>query len=299
MSRDPVLELRNVSHEFPGRRGFFGTSHSVRAVDQVSLVVKKGDVLGLVGESGSGKSTLAKIMLGLLKPDSGEVFLSGLEPHTMTRKQVAEQVSFIFQDPYSSLNPRHTVGYTVSYPLYLKGEGSSNVRKERAREMLQVVGLPSRFFDAYPNQMSGGQRQRVAIARALISEPKLLICDEPTSALDVSVQSQVLNLLLKLREDFDLTLVMVSHNLSVIQHMSTAVAVMYLGKIVELGLSECLFEHPCHPYTQLLLKSTLTVAPGAGIPDLKIDTAAREAMREHPSFLFERMTQEQRYAPRP
>ncbi|MGO7961203.1 ABC transporter ATP-binding protein [Rhizobium leguminosarum] len=285
MSNDSVLELRNVSLEFPGRRGFFGTSHSVRAVDQVSLVVKKGDVLGLVGESGSGKSTLAKIMLGLLKPDSGEVFLSGLEPHKMTRKQVAEQVSFIFQDPYSSLNPRHTIGYTVSYPLYLKGGGSSNERKERAREMLQVVGLPSRFFDAYPNQMSGGQRQRAAIARALISDPKLLICDEPTSALDVSVQSQVLNLLLKLRKDFELTLILISHNLGVIQHMSTRVAVMYLGKIVESDLSESIFKHPRHPYTQLLLKSTLSVDPGAGIPDLQTDTTAREAMREHPSFL--------------
>ncbi|MDX0470192.1 ATP-binding cassette domain-containing protein [Sinorhizobium medicae] len=285
MSRDPVLELRNVSHEFPGRRGFFGTSHSVRAVDQVSLVVKKGDVLGLVGESGSGKSTLAKIMLGLLKPDSGEVFLSGLEPHTMTRKQVADQVSFIFQDPYSSLNPRHTVGCTVAYSLYLRGEGSSRDRKERAREILDVVGLDPRFLDAYPHQMSGGQRQRAVIARALISNPKLLICDEPTSALDVSVQSQVLNLLLKLRKDFELTLIMISHNLSVIQHMSTRVAVMYLGKIVELDLSESLFKHPRHPYTQLLLSSTLSVDPGAGIPDLQTDSTVREAMREHPSFL--------------
>ncbi|MBZ9993994.1 ATP-binding cassette domain-containing protein [Mesorhizobium sp. BH1-1-4] len=285
MSGDPVLELRNVSYEFPGRRGLFATRQSVRAVDQVSLVVKKGDVLGLVGESGSGKSTLAKIMLGLLKPDIGDVSLSGLRRGEMTRKQVSKQVSFIFQDPYSSLNPRHTVGYTVSYPLYLRGEGSSRERKERAREILEVVGLPSRFLDAYPNQMSGGQRQRAAIARALISNPKLLICDEPTSALDVSVQSQVLNLLLKLREDFDLTMVIISHNMSVIQHMSTNVAVMYLGKIVELNLSEDLFARPRHPYTQLLLKSTLSVAPGAGIPDLRTDTAAREAMREHPSYL--------------
>ena len=285
MSDEPVLELRNVSHEYTGRRGIFGRSASVRAAYDVSIRVDKGDILGLVGESGSGKSTLAKIMLGLLTPAEGDVLLDGKKAAGLTRRQIAERVGFIFQDPYSSLNPRQTVGKIVAYPLYLRGEGTSAEREERARKLLDVVGLPSRFFDAYPNQMSGGQRQRVAIARALITRPKLLICDEPTSALDVSVQAQVLNLLLELREEFDLTYVIISHNMSVIQHMTTRVAVMYLGRIVEMNTSERVFEEPRHPYTQLLLNSTLTVAPGAGVPNLRVDTAAREAMREHPSYV--------------
>ncbi|QRM33003.1 ATP-binding cassette domain-containing protein [Microvirga sp. VF16] len=285
MSDEPVLELRNVSHAYTGRRGIFGRSAPVRAADNVSIRVDKGDILGLVGESGSGKSTLAKIMLGLLTPAEGDVLLDGQRIAGLTRRQIAERVGFIFQDPYSSLNPRQTVGKIVAYPLYLRGQGTSAEREERARKILDVVGLPSRFFDAYPNQMSGGQRQRVAIARALITRPKLLICDEPTSALDVSVQAQVLNLLLELREEFNLTYVIISHNMSVIQHMTTSVAVMYLGRIVEMNASERVFEEPRHPYTQLLLNSTLTVAPGAGVPDLRVDTAAREAMREHPSYV--------------
>ncbi|ESW63451.1 ATP-binding cassette domain-containing protein [Mesorhizobium sp. C277A] len=285
MSDKPVLELRKVSHEYGGRRGIFGHSAPMRAVDDVSVRVRKGDVLGIVGESGSGKSTLAKIMLGLLPPTQGDVLLHGRSIAGMTRRQIAQRMGFIFQDPYSSLNPRQTVGKIVAYPLYLRGEGTSAERQERARKILDVVGLPSRFLEAYPSQMSGGQRQRVAIARALISRPKLLICDEPTSALDVSVQSQVLNLLLTLREEFDLTYVMISHNMSVIQHMTTHVAVMYVGRVVEMNVSERIFEKPRHPYTQLLLNSTLTVAPGAGVPDLRTDAAARQAMRDYPSYI--------------
>ncbi|OAF12350.1 hypothetical protein AXW67_20235 [Bradyrhizobium neotropicale] len=252
-------------------------------MDEVSIRVERSDVLGIVGDSGSGKSTLAKIMLGLLLPTQGEVLLDGRSISDMAGRQIAERVGFIFQDPYSSLNPRQTVGKFVACPLYLRGEGASVKRQERARKIPDIVGLPLRFLEAYPSQMSGGQRQRVAIARALISRPKLLICDEPTSALDVSVQPQVLNLLLELREEFNLTYVMISH--SVIQHMTTRVAVMYLGRIVEMNASERVFEDPRHPYTQLLLNSTLTVAPGAGVPVLRVDTAAREAMHEHPSYI--------------
>ncbi|UVV70872.1 ABC transporter ATP-binding protein [Brucella anthropi] len=285
MSGQPVLELRDVSHKYGGRKSIFGQSVSVKAVDEASLRIEQGDILGIVGESGSGKSTLAKIMLGLITPTSGEVQLNGRPLRDLTRRQIAEGVGFIFQDPYSSLNPRHPVGKIVSYPLYLRGEGSSSDREKRAKEMLDVVGLPSRFFNSYPSQMSGGQRQRVAIARALITRPKLLICDEPTSALDVSVQSQVLNLLLHLRDEFNLTYIIISHNMSVIQHMTTKVAVMYLGRIVEMDASERVFANPKHPYTQLLINSTLTVDPGVSVPDLKIGTAEREAMREHPSFI--------------
>lgn len=277
-----LLELRNVTHDYVVRRGIFGTRRKVRAVDGVNLRVGKGDVLGIVGESGSGKSTLARIMLGLLTPSEGSVQLEGEPLSAYPRRRLAEKVGFIFQDPYSSLNPRQTVEEIIGYPIKLREKGSSPDRRNVVRETMEVVGLPERFLDAYPGQMSGGQRQRVAIARALITQPGLLLCDEPTSALDVSVQAQVLNLLLQLRQDHDLTYAIISHNMSVIQHMTTHVAVMYLGRIVEMDRSERVFANPRHPYTQLLLDSMLTVAPGRGIPELRIDNVAREAMREHP-----------------
>ena len=281
----PVLDLKNVVVDYGGRRGLMGRGAPFRAVDDVSLQVRKGDILGIVGESGSGKTTLVKTMLGLLKPTSGSVLLHGESVPALSRKRIADRVQFIFQDPFSSLNPRQTVAQIVGYPLYLRGEGSETDRKARVRELLDIVGLPTRFLDAMPGQMSGGQRQRVAIARALVTRPELLICDEPTSALDVSVQAQVLNLLLELRRDFGLTFVIVSHNMAVIQHMTTQVAVMYLGRVVEMARSEEVFGNPRHPYTRLLLDSTLTVKPGAGVPDLKVDTAARMAMRDHPPII--------------
>lgn len=285
MSTPSILTLSDVTQDFGGRRGITGRSPSIRAVEGVSMTVKQGDILGIVGESGSGKTTLAKIMLGLLKPTQGEILLDGKAIDGMSRAKIAERVQFIFQDPYSSLNPRQTVGQIVSYPLYLRGQGAKIERERKAREMLDIVGLSSRFFESYPSQMSGGQRQRVAIARALVTRPDLLICDEPTSALDVSVQAQVLNLLLDLREEFGLTYVMVSHNMAVIQHMTTRVAVMYLGRIVEMDESEKVFESPQHPYTQLLLNSTLTVAQGTGVPQLNVDAYARRVMREHRSYI--------------
>ena len=280
----PILSLKDVTHEFGGR-SLLRRAPVIRAVEEVSLDVSKGDVLGVVGESGSGKTTLAKIMLGLLNPTKGQVLLDGAPVAKLGRRKIAERVQFIFQDPYSSLNPRRTVGEIVGYPLYLQGQKDRAARDKEARRLLDVVGLPARFFDNHPGQMSGGQRQRVAIARALITRPDLLICDEPTSALDVSVQSQVLNLLLELREEFGLTYVIISHNMGVIQHMTTKVAVMYLGRIVEMDASEAVFGAPRHPYTQLLLNSTLTVAPGAGVPALNIDGEARRAMRDHPAHI--------------
>ncbi|RMC29812.1 ABC transporter ATP-binding protein [Paracoccus alkanivorans] len=289
MSKDAILSLSNVTHDFGGRRVITGRSPTIRAVEDVSFDVRKGDILGIVGESGSGKTTLAKIMLGLLPPTQGEVLLDGTPIIEMSRKRIAERIQFIFQDPYSSLNPRQSVGQIVGYPLYLRGQENAAERDRKARELLDIVGLSSRFFDAYPSQMSGGQRQRVAIARALITRPDLLICDEPTSALDVSVQSQVLNLLLELREEFGLTYVMVSHNMAVIQHMTTRVAVMFLGRIVEMDTSEKVFGTPQHPYTRLLLNSTLSVNQGAGVPDLNVDAEARHAMRDHPSYVSQRV----------
>jgi peptide/nickel transport system ATP-binding protein len=265
-----VLELRDVSRLFRLSRGPF-RRETLTAVDRVSLRVRQGDVLGIVGESGSGKTTLSKMMLGLLAPSSGDVLLDGKPLSDFPRRALARRIQFVFQDPYSSLNPRRSIGSIIAQPLHIHGIGTRAEREKRARELLDVVGLPARVFDNAPGQLSGGQRQRVVIARALALKPKILVCDEPTSALDVSVQAQILNLLLDLRTEFDLTYVMVSHNLNVIEHMTTEVAVMYLGRIVELAEAGSIFQDASHPYTKILLRSAMTIAPGAGIPDVHFD----------------------------
>jgi peptide/nickel transport system ATP-binding protein len=274
--RPVVLELRDVSRIFRLSRGFF-RRETLTAVDHVSLQVREGDVLGIVGESGSGKTTLAKMMLGLLAPSSGEVLLDGKPLADFPRRVLARRIQFVFQDPYSSLNPRRSIGSIIAQPLHIHGIGTRAEREEGARELLDVVGLPRRVFDAAPGQLSGGQRQRVVIARALALKPKILVCDEPTSALDVSVQAQVLNLLLDLRTEFNLTYVMVSHNLNIIEHMTTEVAVMYLGRIVEWSEAGKIFKDALHPYTKVLLRSAMTIAPGAGITDVHFD-------RSNPAF---------------
>jgi peptide/nickel transport system ATP-binding protein len=268
--RPVVLEMRDVSRLFRLSRGPF-RHETLTAVDHVSLRVRQGDVLGIVGESGSGKTTLSKMMLGLLAPTSGEVLLDGRPLAEVPRRTLARRVQFVFQDPYSSLNPRRSIGSIIAQPLHIHGIGTRAERDKRARELLDVVGLPARVFDNAPGQLSGGQRQRVVIARALALKPKILVCDEPTSALDVSVQAQILNLLLDLRNEFDLTYVLVSHNLNVIEHMTTEVAVMYLGRIVELAEAGRIFSHATHPYTKILLRSAMTIAPGAGVPDVHFD----------------------------
>jgi peptide/nickel transport system ATP-binding protein len=257
----PVLELTDVSRNFRFSRSLF-ERRVLRAVDRVSLTLRKGEVLGIVGESGSGKTTLSKMMLGLLQPSSGAVLIDGKPIADFSRRAIARRIQFVFQDPYSSLNPRHSVGAIIAQPLRIHGVGDSASREKRARELLDVVGLQSRLFDNSPGQLSGGQRQRVVIARALALRPEILICDEPTSALDVSVQSQILNLLLDLRREFDLSYVLVSHNLSVVEHMATQVAVMYLGRIVETAPSDQLFSDARHPYTQALLRAVPRLAPG-------------------------------------
>jgi len=269
-SNPVVLEMRDVTRRFRLSRGWFHRE-TLTAVDHVSLQLRKGDVLGIVGESGSGKTTLSKMMLGLLEPSSGEVLLDGKPLASFNRRALARRIQFVFQDPYSSLNPRGSIGAIIAQPLRIHGIGTRAEREKRARELLDVVGLPSRLFDSAPGQLSGGQRQRVVIARALALRPDILVCDEPTSALDVSVQAQILNLLLDLRKEFDLTYVLVSHNLTVIEHMTTEVAVMYLGRIVELADAENLFHNSSHPYTDILLRSAMTIAPGAGIPDVEFD----------------------------
>ncbi|RMO65746.1 Oligopeptide/dipeptide ABC transporter, ATP-binding protein [Pseudomonas syringae pv. aptata] len=228
----------------------------------------RGETLGLVGESGCGKSTLAKMLLGLLAPSSGDVLVNGKHLAGTDRKETARRIQPIFQDPYSSLNPRKTLREIVTLPLIVHGIGTPAERRQRAEAMMDVVGLPKRVIDSYPSQLSGGQRQRVAIARALVMRPDVLICDEPTSALDVSVQAQILNLLQDLKQEFGLTYLLISHNLAVIEHLADRVAVMYLGRIVEERSRESLFARPGHPYTQALLDSVLTPDPHLGIPDL-------------------------------
>jgi len=265
---DIALELCALSKVYPLKRGLFQAPGELKAVDDVSLRLYRGETLGLVGESGCGKSTLAKMLLGLLAPTSGNVLINGQEVDPTERRAHARHIQPIFQDPYSSLNPRKTVGEIVGLPLKLHGIGNAAERTRQVRQILDLVGMPERTHTQYPNQLSGGQRQRVAIARALILRPDILICDEPTSALDVSVQAQILNLLLDLKAEFGLTYLFISHDLGVVEHLVDRVAVMNKGSIVELASREQLFSDPQHPYTRMLLASALTPDPGLGIPAL-------------------------------
>ncbi|EOA04012.1 oligopeptide ABC transporter ATPase [Herbaspirillum frisingense GSF30] len=265
---DIALELCALSKVYPLKRGLFQSPGQLKAVNDVSLRLYRGETLGLVGESGCGKSTLAKMLLGLLAPTSGNVLINGQEVDPTQRKEHARHIQPIFQDPYSSLNPRKTVGEIVGLPLKLHGIGTAADRARQVKDILDLVGMPERTHAQYPNQLSGGQRQRVAIARALILRPDILICDEPTSALDVSVQAQILNLLLDLKAEFGLTYLFISHDLGVVEHLVDRVAVMNQGCIVELQSREQIFSDPQHPYTRMLLASALTPEPGLGIPAL-------------------------------
>src|SRR5581483_3639856 len=269
----PILEARAVTRTFMLGAAFFHAGRALRAVNGVDLAIQRGDVLGIVGESGCGKSTLARMLLGLLAPTSGRIVLDGHDLGTLDRKTIARRVQPVFQDPYSSLNPRRSIASIVALPLAVHGIGNTRDRRAKAIEMLERVGLPARYADHTPGQLSGGQRQRVAIARALVMKPEIVICDEPTSALDVSVQAQILNLLMDLRREFNLTYVFISHNLAVVEHIATQVAVMYLGRIVEHADTEVLFGTPRHPYTQALLASVLTPEPGLGLPDIGLGLA--------------------------
>ena len=265
---DIALELCALTKVYQLKRGMFKAPGEIKAVNDVSLRLYRGETLGLVGESGCGKSTLAKMLLGLLEPSSGNVLFNGREVDPSERKEHARHIQPIFQDPYSSLNPRKTVAEIVGLPLKIHGIGTSAERAKKVRGILDLVGMPERTYGQYPNQLSGGQRQRVAIARALILRPDVLICDEPTSALDVSVQAQILNLLLDLKAEFGLTYLFISHDLGVVEHLVDRVAVMNKGSIVELQTREKLFSDARHPYTRMLLASALTPDPGRGIPEL-------------------------------
>jgi peptide/nickel transport system ATP-binding protein len=268
-----MLEAKSLTRTFQVRQGFLKPARTLNAVNGVDLALAEGEVLGLVGESGCGKTTLARLLLGLLPVTSGEVRIGGETIAGRTRPEIARLVQPVFQDPYSSLNPRKSIGTIIALPLVVQGVKDGKELRRRTEAMMEMVGLPRRLYDNYPSQLSGGQRQRVAIARALINRPRMVICDEPTSALDVSVQSQILNLLQELRRELKLSYLLISHNLAVVEHMADRVAVMYLGRIVETAETAALFERPRHPYTQALLKSVLTPDPGLGVPDTHLGAA--------------------------
>jgi peptide/nickel transport system ATP-binding protein len=267
MTAPPALEVRDIYQTFMISAGMFKGKRPLHAVNGLSMKVERGEVLGLVGESGCGKSTLAKILLGLMRPTQGDVLVDGQPIANFDRLKIAKLIQPIFQDPYSSLNPRHSVGSIIGLPLKVQNDPNPETWTKRIEEMMDLVGLPKRVFNNYPSQMSGGQRQRVAIARALVGRPELVICDEPTSALDVSVQSQILNLLTDLRKELGLTYIIISHNLAVVEHIATRVAVMYLGRLVEVADTNSLFASCQHPYSQALLDSVLTPDPSMGVPD--------------------------------
>ncbi len=263
-----AIEVRDIRREFQQGSGMMARGSPVRAVDGVTLLVRAGDVLGVVGESGCGKSTLARLITGLLPPSSGEVLVDGRSLAGMDRRERARLIQPVFQDPFSSLNPRKRVRDIVGLPLLAQGELPRPRREDRVMAMLARVGISSDMAARTPAQLSGGQRQRVAIARALVLHPRIVVCDEPTSALDVSVQAQILNLLVDLRQEFGLTYLFISHNLAVVEHIATEVAVMYLGRVVEQAPARDLFRSPAHPYTKALLASVLTPDPALGIPDV-------------------------------
>jgi ABC-type oligopeptide transport system ATPase subunit len=281
----PLLEVRNLTKAFARRRGLlsFGPGPApVRAVDGVSFTIDEGETFGLVGESGSGKTTTGRCILRLIEPTSGEVRFRGEDVLAFSRarmRQARRDMQIVFQDPYSSLNPRMRVRDIVEEPLIIHRVGTKAERRRRVEELFGLVGLDPSQLTRYPHQFSGGQRQRIGLARALALNPSLVIADEPVSALDVSVQAQVVNLLMELQDRLKLTYLFIAHDLRLVRHICSRVAVMYLGRIVELGPTESLFESPAHPYTRALLSAIPVPDPTATRERIVLDPASfdREA----------------------
>lgn len=256
---DILIEARNLVKYFPVREGFLRrVTKQVRAVDNVSFTIKVGETLGLVGESGCGKTTLGRAILRLIEPTAGQVLFEGQDLTALNAHELRAQrrkMQIVFQDPYGSLDPRMTVGKSVAQGLSAHNIGNRQEREAMAIDTLGRVGLNAWYRNRFPHEFSGGQRQRIGIARALVLQPKFIVCDEPVSALDVSIQSQVLNLLRDLQQEFGLTFLFIAHNLSVVEYISDRIAVMYLGQIVELALRELICENPLHPYTRALISA--------------------------------------------
>lgn len=262
MPETRLIEVENLVKHFPAAR-----NRVVRAVDGVSFEIRRGETLGLVGESGCGKTTVGRSLLRLIEPTGGRIRFEGGDLLKLNRtelRQLRRRMQIIFQDPYSSLDPRMRVGSIVAEPLEVHGQGDRNARRERVRELLELVGLDPDYAARYPHQFSGGQRQRIGIARALALNPDFIVADEPVSALDVSVQAQVVNLMQDLQERLGLTYLFISHGLAVVRHISTRVGVMYLGKLVELAPAGEIYAQPLHPYTQALLAAIPNPEPAAG-----------------------------------
>jgi oligopeptide transport system ATP-binding protein len=269
----PLLSIRDLKKYFPIKKGmlFDRKIGDIKAVDGVSFNVYRGETLGLVGESGCGKSTTGYAILFLDKPTDGEVIFDGIELSTLSKQQIRKlrtKMQIIFQDPYASLNPRMTVGEIIADPLLIHTHMSKDQRRKRVLELLDVVGLNAMFERRYPHEFSGGQRQRIGVARALALNPDFIVCDEPISALDVSVQAQVVNLLEDLQSEFGLTYLFIAHDLSMVRHIASRVAVMYLGKLMELAERDTLFDNPLHPYTQALMSAV-------PVPDPEIEMNRR------------------------
>ena len=265
MPDSDILNIENLRKYFPVGKGFFGRSANfVKAVDGVNLTVRPGETIGLVGESGCGKSTLGNCVLRLEEPTSGRIRFEGRDILALDNKsmrQLRRDMQIIFQDPYSSLNPRKSIGQIIEEAFRIHGLLTADERLERVQQLLGIVGLRAEHRYRYPHEFSGGQRQRICISRALALNPKLIIADEPVSALDVSVQAQILNLLVTLQNEFHLTYIFISHDLSVVRHISDRIAVMYLGQVVELAPSEELYRRPYHPYTESLLAAVPVANP--------------------------------------
>jgi len=266
MQNDVLLDVRNLHKQFPIRGGLFGRQvGTVQAVSGVSFQVRSGETLGLVGESGCGKSTTGLSILRLIEPTAGEVLFDGKNVAVFDKSQLKtfrSQAQIIFQDPYASLNPRMSVNDILAEPMYLHNIASGQERTKRIDKLLKLVGLGAHHANLYPHEFSGGQRQRIGIARALAVEPRLIVCDEPVSALDVSIQSQILNLLVELQQELGLTYLFIAHGLNVVKHISDRIGVMYLGKIVELADGEQLISQPLHPYTRTLISAIPLPVPG-------------------------------------